>query len=81
MTTWEKIDELRAGLATPRLRVNQTEADEVKYVEYDFDDRKRFPRRPSQIELIHLTDLQIGSKNFLRHKFLRYRQWMLASPN
>ena len=78
---WAKIDALRAALATPRLRVDQAEDDEVKLLRYDFDDRKRFPRAPSQIELTHLTDLQYGSKGFLRDRFLTYRDWMLSSPN
>src|SRR5581483_11160820 len=63
---WAKIDAMRAALATPRLRVNQAEDDEVKLLQYDFNDQKRFPRAPSQIELTHLTDLQYGSKGFLR---------------
>jgi hypothetical protein len=78
---WTKIDTLRASLATPRLRVNQAVDDEVKFIEYDFNDKKRFPRPPSQVELTHLTDLQYGSKNFQEDRFLAYREWMLASPN
>lgn len=78
---WTKIDSLRASLATPRLRVNQAVDDEVKFIEYDFNDKKRFPRPPSQVELTHLTDLQYGSKNFQEDRFLQYRDWMLSSPN
>ena len=78
---WKRIDELRAKLSAPRLQVNQQDADEVKFVEYDFDDRKRFPKQPSQIELLHLTDLQYGAKTFQQEKFVRYREWVLASPN
>ncbi len=78
---WAKIDAARAALATPRLRVNQSVDDEVKFIEYDFNDKKRFPRPPSQVELTHLTDLQYGSKNFQEDRFIQYRDWMLASPN
>jgi hypothetical protein len=78
---WEKIDQLRGSLATPRLRVNQSEGEEVKFVEYDFNDRKRFPKPPSQVELTHLTDMQYGSRNFQERRFIEYRDWMLASPN
>jgi len=78
---WAKIDAARANLTAPRMRVDQAERDEVKLVTYDFDDRKRFPRTPSQIELMHLTDLQYGSKQFMREKFIKYRDWILASPN
>jgi UDP-2,3-diacylglucosamine pyrophosphatase LpxH len=80
-TDWAAIDAIRASLATPRLQVAQQEADEVKLLAYDFDDRKRFPSRPSQVELIHLTDLQIGAKNFQRDRFRKYREWILSSPN
>lgn len=78
---WTKIDAARAALATPRLRVNQAVDDEVKFIEYDFNDKKRFPRPPSQVELTHLTDLQYGSKNFQEDRFIQYRDWMLSSPN
>jgi predicted MPP superfamily phosphohydrolase len=78
---WAEIDRLRNSLATPRLQVQQAEDDEVKLIEYDFNDRKRFPKPPSQVELTHLTDLQYGSKGFLQDRFLEYREWILASPN
>jgi predicted MPP superfamily phosphohydrolase len=78
---WTEIDRLRGTLATPRLQVNQAVDDEVKFVEYNFDDAKRFPKPPSQVELMHLTDLQYGSKGFLQEKFLQYREWLLSSPN
>ena len=78
---WAKIDELREGLISPRLQVNQQYDDEVKLVAYDFNDRKRFPQQPNSIELIHLTDLQYGSKGFQRERFLHYRDWIIASPN
>jgi hypothetical protein len=77
---WQQIDSLRDRLATPRLHVNQQEAEEVKLVAYDFDDKKRFPKTPAQVELIHLTDLQIGSKGFQRARFLKYRDWILSTP-
>lgn len=78
---WAEIDELRAGLVAPRLSVKQINDDEVKYLSYSFDDKKRFPHRPNQVELIHLTDLQYGAKGFLLEKFIKYRDWILSSPN
>jgi hypothetical protein len=78
---WEAIEQLRVKLTSPRRTVNQQHDDEVKYVSYDFDDKTRFPRSPSQIELTHLTDLQYGAKTFQEDKFVRYREWLLASPN
>ena len=42
-TDWKQIDQLRAGLAAPRLRVDQEEGQEVKLLSYDFNDKKRFP--------------------------------------
>ncbi|MDE2102393.1 MAG: hypothetical protein KGL39_34420 [Patescibacteria group bacterium] len=78
---WAKIDQLREGLTSPRLQVNQQYDDEVKLVAYDFNDRKRFPQQPNSIELIHLTDLQYGSKGFQRERFLHYRDWITANPN
>lgn len=78
---WSKIDQMRAGLATPRLAVHHAEEREVKLISYNFDDKKRFPKTPSQVEINHLTDLQIGSKGFLKDRFIAYRSWVLASPN
>ena len=80
-TDWSEMDRLRAELRAPRVVVNQAEADEVKLVSYDFNDRKRFPDQPSQIEIIHITDLQYGSKGFQRKRFIEYRDWILSSPN
>jgi hypothetical protein len=77
---WAQIDAARGELV-PRLAINQSEADQVKFLSYDFNDKQRFPRRPGQVELIHLTDLQIGSKQFEKAKFIRYRNWILAEPN
>lgn len=77
---WQEIDKLRDGLVAPRLAINQTEDNEVKYCSYNFDDTNRFSRQPKQIELIHLTDLQYGSKGFLLKRFLAYRDWILSSP-
>ena len=78
---WAEIDRLRAHLHAPHVAINQAEDDEVKFVGYDFDDRKRFPEQPSQIEISHLTDLQYGSKGFQEKQFLRYRDWLLESKN
>lgn len=78
---WSEINELRSSLRAPLLQVNQSEADEVKYVEYNFADRKRFPKTPEQVEITHLTDLQYGAKNFLKDKFKRHMDWLLSSPH
>ena len=80
-TDWVQIDRLRDSLRAPRVDVTHAEDDQVKLVSYDFDDKKRFPDRPTQIEILHLTDLQYGSKGFQRKKFLQYRDWILSSPN
>lgn len=80
LTNWSEIDRMRDDMITPRLSVKQREDDEVKFVDYDFNDPKRFKRPPSQIELTHLTDLQYGSKGFQRERFLAHREWILASP-
>jgi hypothetical protein len=80
-TDWSEIDRLRDALRAPHVAVTHAEEDEAKLVEYDFDDKKRFPDRPSQIEISHLTDLQYGSKGFQRKRFLQYRDWILSSPN
>lgn len=78
---WREIDELRAHLATPTLRTLHQESNQVKLVSYDFDSRARFPKPLSSVEIIHLTDLQVGSKAFQEDKFLEYRDWMLSKPN
>lgn len=77
---WQAIDSARSELLAPRLRVNQQEADEVKYVSYDFNDSARFPQAPPRVELMMLTDLQVGHKGFRRDRFLEYRAWLLAEP-
>ena len=77
---WKKLDELRLAGA-PRFEVGQEEGQEVKVVTYNFDDSKRFPKALSQVELLHLTDLQLGSKGFQRAKFVEYRDWVLGVPN
>ena len=71
---WTAVANARKNLDVPSLRVNQEEEDQIKYLSYEFP--KKFP----QVEIIHLTDLQIGSKKFLKAKFLNYRQWILAEP-
>jgi hypothetical protein len=63
------------------MTVGYSVADEVKLVKYNFDDQKRFPKALPTVELCHLTDLQIGSKGFLRRRFREYANWILAKPN
>ena len=71
---------MRAGLLTPRIDVMHREEEEVKRVSYDFNSKERFRTPPDRVELIHLTDLQIGSKTFLRKRFVEYRDWILSVP-
>ncbi len=78
---WAAIDRMRTGLYAPRVAINQAEDDEVKFVRYDFNDRKRFPDQPAGIEISHLTDLQYGNKRFQTKRFLQYRDWILAQKN
>jgi len=80
-TDWAALDKARAETLTPLLRINQEQEDQVKYLTYDFNDRTRFPKRFPQVEIVHLTDLQMGSKAFLRAKFIQYRDWILAEPH
>jgi hypothetical protein len=79
-TDWDQIDRLRSALRVPRLRIDHREDSEVKLLSYDFNDKKRFPKPLPCVELIHITDMQVGSKGFLRDKFLRYRDWVLSVP-
>jgi|SRR5579859_291863 len=58
------------------MSIGQREGKEEKLVRYTFR-----PAEHGRIEIIHITDLQIGSKTFLRGRFLEYRSWLLASPN
>jgi hypothetical protein len=77
---WTEVDKVRAAVFSPKLRINQEQEDQVKYLTYDFNDKERYPHRFKQVEIVHLTDLQIGSKQFLRSKFVKYRNWILAEP-
>jgi len=81
MMDWSAIDKLHDGLLTPRLNVTHEIGDECKVIVYDFDDRRRFKHKLSSVELLHLTDLQIGSKAFQRNRFIEYRGWLLDQPN
>lgn len=74
---WTALDALRPG---PRVQVNHAVADQAKLVSYDFNDRRKFPRTFPQVELLHLTDLQIGAKSFNRGRFVEYRDWLLDKP-
>jgi 3',5'-cyclic AMP phosphodiesterase CpdA len=55
--------------------VLQREGKEEKLLRYDFS-----PERFRRVEIVHLTDLQIGSKNFLRKRFEEYCAWILSRP-
>jgi len=77
---WQKLDAARDALRAPRLQINQLEQDEVKFVDYDFEDTHRFPAPLKAVELVHLTDLQIGSKGFQRTRFNEYLAWLLDKP-
>jgi hypothetical protein len=79
-TDWREIDRLRDKLLTPRLRIAQQEGEECKLLSYDFNDAKRFRKPLPQVELIHITDMQVGAKNFMREKFIKYRDWILDVP-
>ena len=50
---------------------------EVKLVRWDIEVP---PSRggPRSVELIHLTDLQVGARAFNRPRFLEYREWILS---
>lgn len=73
MNIWQEIEESRSG---PARAIKQLEEGEVKYLSYQFDSREL-----KRVELMHLTDLQIGSKGFKRARFVEYRDWLLSEPN
>ncbi len=77
---WREISDLRRGLATPTFTADHIEVNEVKLVSYNFDDKRRFPKPLPRVEILHLTDLQVGSKSFIERKFVEYRDWMLSEP-
>jgi hypothetical protein len=79
-TDWSSIDALRSKISGPSPTVNQHEDDQVKLISYNMNDRKVFPVPLPQVELLHLTDLQVGSKNFIRKRFIEYRDWILSEP-
>ena len=68
---WKEMDDLLAAART----VKQQEEDEVKFVSYNLSSTKH-----RKVELMHLTDLQIGSKAFQRKRFIEYRNWLLSEP-
>lgn len=51
-------------------------AGESKYVDVSIK-----PKEHPKVELIHLTDLQIGAKSFNRRRFRSYRDWILSDPD
>ena len=78
---WRAVDRLWDTVARPGMAVMESVADEVKFVSYNFNNRKRFPKPLASVELMHLTDAQYGSKLFRKDRFIEYRDWMLAEPN
>jgi hypothetical protein len=78
---WQAINEARAAIEAPRIDVRFNIEDQVKRVAYDFNDTKQFPKSLTRVEIIHITDLQIGHKNFNRDRFVEYRSWILSKPN
>lgn len=75
MINWDEIRAKRPKNA-PKFTINQDYDDEVKYVSYTFD-----PKLHKTIELMMLTDLQAGSKQFQEERFNEYVEWMLIKPN
>ena len=72
---WVALDRLREEFIAPVVTQSHICADETKLVKIDL--RKC---DADHIEISHLTDLQYGHRNFLREKFLTYRDWILSSP-
>lgn len=71
------IDALREKMGIES-RAEHKEADETKLVSYSFTEKLAGYKH---LEFLHLTDLQIGSKNFQRKRFIEYREWILSRPN
>lgn len=72
---WTEIDRLRPGYL-PTRDVTFALDNEVKRVAYNFDGKFH-----GNVELMMLTDLQIGSKQFQRSRFEEYRDWILDTTN
>lgn len=77
---WRAINEARALLEVPPVDIRFKADQQVKRVSYDFNDPKRFKKPLTRVEIIHITDLQIGHVNFVRDRFVRFRSWVLESP-
>jgi hypothetical protein len=78
---WKALDEIRQSKGAPLRTINHSVEDEVKLVSYDFNDRLPVDGLNATLELMMLTDLQIGAKGFQRARFLTYRDWLLSKPN
>ena len=65
--------QLRSRLYTGT--TTHTEGEDSKYLTYQFS-----PRRYKTLELMHLTDLQYGHRQFDETRFLEYRRWLLDEP-
>jgi predicted MPP superfamily phosphohydrolase len=58
------------------MKLSMQFGEENKYVTVDFN-----PKKFSQIELLHITDVQFGHKMCNVEKFKEYCQWVLKKPN
>lgn len=76
---WVAIESARRRACAPGRLIGQQYHEEVKRVIYDFN-RPKYTRL-GHIEIIHLTDTQIGHVGFKESKFQRYVDWMLSVPN
>lgn len=67
----ENFPERTADLTSPMVLDGES-----KYVTV-----KISPSVHPKVELIHLTDLQIGAKSFKEKRFIEYREWILSDPD
>lgn len=67
---WKEVSEALQG---PRIESLQEEEKEVKYLKLDFSSKPW-----DRLELVHFTDLQVGSRNFMRARLEEYSDWTLS---
>lgn len=68
---YDNFPERKVGLTSPMVLDGES-----KYVEVEISSSKH-----PKVELIHLTDLQIGAKSFKEKRFKEYRDWILDDPD